>query len=293
MKKICCVLLCLLLCFSLCSCTEKSSSEDDYIYDDNYMSGEIVDKISSSVLVIKPSTPRIANEWGNTVYVFTDDADDFCVGDSVSVYISKAFIKNLLFSVVTAEEIDELRLYDKPIIYLYPQVPTVCSVKINLDGNLTCTYPAYRQNGWENFTAYPDGTLVFPDKKEYYALYWEGLQNAEWDFSKGFCVKGEDTVAFLEWALSKQGLTPREANEFIIYWLPFMEKNPYNVISFQTSAYTDTAALDITPKPDSLLRIFMVHYPSASKVDIEPQELSGFTREGFVVVEWGGSQVNK
>ena len=57
-------------------------------------------------------------------------------------------------------------------------------------------------NGWENFTACPDGTLIFPDGKQYYALYWEGERFANWDFSEGFCVKGEDTAAFLEWALA-------------------------------------------------------------------------------------------
>ena len=186
---------------------------------------------------------------------------------------------------------------DKPVIYLYPTVPTEVSVKLTLDGRLTCTYPDYGK-GWDNFTAHPDGTLIFPDGlspagREYYCLYWEGVQNAEWDFSKGFCVSGEDTAAFLEWALAEQGLTPREANEFIIYWLPQMQNNPYNVIAFQTDAYTDTAVLEITPKPDSLIRIMMAYYPSGEAVDITPQTFVTPARDGFTVVEWGGSQVKK
>ena len=181
---------------------------------------------------------------------------------------------------------------DKPVIYLYPTTPIEVSVKLTLDGHLTCTYPNY-DHGWNGFTAHPDGTLIFPDGKEYYCLYWEGIQDTAWDFSKGFCVKGEDTAAFLEWALAAQGLTPREANEFIIYWLPLMQNNPYNVISFQTDAYTDTAVLEITPTPDSLLRVMMAYYPSDEAVEITPQELEGFERNGFTVVEWGGSQVKK
>ena len=179
----------------------------------------------------------------------------------------------------------------KPIIYLYPEVPTVCSAKIILNGKLTCTYPEHGVNGWENFTAYPDGTLIFPDRKEYYALYWEGLQNTQWDFSEGFCVPGKDTAAFLEWALAEQGLTPREANEFIVYWLPLMQENPYNVISFQTKAYTDGAVLEITPAPDSILRVFMAYYSADTAVEIKPQTFEGFVREGFTAVEWGGSRV--
>ena len=179
----------------------------------------------------------------------------------------------------------------KPIIYFYPEAPTVCSAKIILNGELTCTYPAHNAGGWENFTAYPDGTLIFPDGKEYYALYWEGIQHTEWDFSKGFCVKGEDTASFLEWALAEQGLTEREANEFIIYWLPLMQDNPYNVISFQTAAYTEGAVLEISPAPDSLLRVFMAYYPTEKEIDITPQTFEKFVRNGFTVVEWGGSQV--
>ena len=182
-------------------------------------------------------------------------------------------------------------LTDKPILYLYPEEPTVCSVSLRLqDGRFTCTYPSYG-NGWSDFTAYPDGTLVFPDGKEYYALYWESVGGAEWDFSKGFCVAGEDTAAFLETALAALGLTPREANEFIVYWLPRMQENPYNVISFQTEAYTEYAALEITPAPDSLLRVFMAYYPSDTRVEIAPQSFDGFERVGFTAVEWGGSEV--
>ena len=95
----------------------------------------------------------------------------------------------------------------------------------------------------------------------------------------------------MEWALAEQGLTAREANEFIIYWLPLMQDNPYNVISFQSSAYTDSAVLDISPAPDSLLRVFMAYYPTQEAVDIQPQAFAPFVREGFTVVEWGGSQV--
>ncbi|MBP8593414.1 MAG: hypothetical protein KBI35_03170 [Ruminococcus sp.] len=69
-----------------------------------------------------------------------------------------------------------------------------------------------------------------------------------------------------------------------------MEHNPYNLISFQGKAYTDTAKLNITPAPDSLLRIFMTYVPLEEEVQIPPQQLETFERKGFTVVEWGGSQ---
>lgn len=118
----------------------------------------------------------------------------------------------------------------KPVIYLYPEKETNISVELTLDGRLTCTYPKY-SNGWV-VTAAPDGTLTDKNGQTYNYLYWEGETYAKYDMSKGFCVKGKDTAAFLEGALEQLGLTRREANEFIVYWLPQMEQNPYNIISF-------------------------------------------------------------
>ena len=69
-----------------------------------------------------------------------------------------------------------------------------------------------------------------------------------------------------------------------------MEQNPYNVISFQTAAYTDTAALEITPMPDTLIRVFMAWYPSEEGVDIPAQSFEPVERSGFTAVEWGGTE---
>lgn len=115
--------------------------------------------------------------------------------------------------------------------------------------------------------------------------------DAAFDFSEGFCVRGEDTAAFLEEALASLGLTRREANEFIVYWLPQMQNNAYNVISFQTDAYTDAAGLFIDPIPDTLIRVFMAWQASDRVVELPPQALSAPERAGFTVVEWGGTQL--
>jgi len=177
----------------------------------------------------------------------------------------------------------------KPVIYLYPEEETEVSVQLDYGGKLTCTYPAYN-DGWR-VTASPDGTLRDESGTEYNYLYWEGISNIDFDFSKGFCVKGEDTAEFLEKALSMLGLTRREANEFIVYWLPLMENNPYNLLSFQDSAYTDVAVLNVTPAPDTVLRVYMAWKALDVPVEIESQELVSPERVGFTVVEWGGSEV--
>ena len=174
----------------------------------------------------------------------------------------------------------------KPVIYLYPEAETEVSVTLDYSGELTCTYPTY-DGGW-TVTAQPDGTLTDASKQTYSYLYWEGVDHLVYDFSQGFCVPGEDTAVFLEGALSQLGLTRREANEFIVYWLPRMERNPYNLITFQGSTYTDHAVLHVTPEPDSVLRVFMAWKPLQNAIDISAQELPAFDRDGFTVVEWGG-----
>lgn len=178
---------------------------------------------------------------------------------------------------------------EKPVIYLYPETETEVTVELNYQGQLTCTYPAY--NGGWTVTAQPDGTLTDASGQTYNYLYWEGKGSADYDFSRGFCVKGEDTAAFLETALAKLGLTRKEANEFIVYWLPMMQENPYNIIAFQTDCYTDSAPLSITPAPDTLLRVYMAWYGSETEIFLPEQTLAAPERSGFTVVEWGGCEV--
>lgn len=193
-----------------------------------------------------------------------------------------------------AEKITVLERYEelaaeKPVIYLYPEEEKEVSVNLDFNGVLTTTYPEYN-DGWK-VTAMPDGTLFDENGKEYYCLYWEGASDAEYDFSKGFCVPGNETAAFLESSLEKLGLSPKEANEFIIYWLPRMEQNAYNLISFQNEAYTESAKLEIIPEPDTLIRVFMTWKALDEPIDIEPQELSAPERNGFTAVEWGGAEI--
>ena len=71
-----------------------------------------------------------------------------------------------------------------------------------------------------------------------------------------------------------------------------MECNSYNLISFQTDAYTDHAELTISPAPDTLIRVFMAFTPLDKFVEIEPQVLAAPDRQGFTVIEWGGCQIN-
>ena len=104
---------------------------------------------------------------------------------------------------------DESMVSKKPVIYLYPEQEQEVSVRLEYDGELTCTYPEYKE-GW-TVTAEPDGRLTDRTGTEYNYLYWEGTSDWEYDFSEGFCVAGKDSAEFLEGALAELGLTRREA----------------------------------------------------------------------------------
>ena len=229
-------------------------------------------------------------------------AEDWCIGDYVTCTYENACydpksgkmeadLMTIEASKWEPEETanDEILCY-KPVIYLYPEKETEVFAELSLkNGELTCTYPAYR-DGWK-VTALPDGTLTDVKGQTYNYLYWEGETGMEFDFSEGFCVKGEDTAAFLEKALADLGLTRREANEFIVYWLPMMEQNSYNIISFQTENYTEAARLTVSPEPDTMLRVFMAWKAAEEYTELTGQKLAAPERTGFTVVEWGGTEV--
>ena len=287
MKKILSVILILILCLSLAGCGkvpalkrfEGKSDEWAMKKLSECTKEELVAAWGESDKTFGDNVWRIKNDdrWLLAVKFRNDDVESVQVLDAEDVG-DQIWIK--MYS----------QLMGKPVIYLYPEQETEVTVEVDIGKEFTAVYPAY-DNGWK-MIASPDGTLTDPTTgREYYCLFWEGMADHGFDMSKGFCVKGTDTAAFLEDALGKLGLTDKEANEFIIYWLPQMEQNPYNLISFQKEAYTEQAKLTVTPTPDTVIRVFMVWEGLEQAVEIAPQELSAPKREGFTVVEWGAGEI--
>ena len=183
----------------------------------------------------------------------------------------------------------------KPVIYLYPEQETKVNVQLTFNGTLISTYPTLPPEGW-TVTAQPDGTLTDEEGRSYRYLFWEGVADVDWKQDSGFLVKAEDAREFLEQSLTQLGLNELEQNDFITYWLPKLEKNGESFVTFAAEQYTDNAILTVTPQPDSVLRVQML----ISKVDdsnraafqkLLEQELPRFEREGFVLVEWGGTDL--
>ncbi len=176
---------------------------------------------------------------------------------------------------------------EKPVLYLYPNEKTNIKVEFEHPEYLTTTYPKYT-NSW-NVTAYPNGDLYDENNKYYYALYWDETRYHEVDFKEGFYVTKENAISFLEEKLDIIGLNKKEKNEFIMYWLPILERNEQNLVYFElTEEREATNKLIITPKPDALLRV-SIHIKKVDKeIEIKEQHLEKFKRDGFVAVEWGG-----
>lgn len=176
----------------------------------------------------------------------------------------------------------------KPLLYLYPEQKTNIKIEFTKPDNITTSYPKY--NGSWNVIAYPNGDLYDKNNNYYYGLYWEELTNTNIDFKEGFYVTKDNAIDFLEEKLSIIGLNDKERNEFIMYWLPILEKNNQSLVYFElTEELQQNNKLLIEPKPDSLLRVRIHIKKVNSKVDIKEQKLPSFERKGFVAVEWGGT----
>ena len=188
--------------------------------------------------------------------------------------------------------IDVTQTIDKPIIYLYPTEETNVTVKLLKSKNLTCSYPKY-QDCW-NVLAKPNGDLTdLSTNRNLYSLYYESKNEENFKIEdEGFVVKGENSAEFLEEKLAILGLTEREAEEFIVYWLPKLETNKYNYIRFATSdEINQNMPLEISPKPDSTIRVLMIFKGLENPINVEEQKLTTPNRTEFVAVEWGGTEI--
>ena len=178
----------------------------------------------------------------------------------------------------------------KPIIYIYPAKEQNVKVTLGSSDKLLVSYPIYN-NGW-NVLAKPDGTLIDnKTNRELYSLYYEA--NNAIDFkveNEGFVISKDEIIPFLEEKLEILGLNPREQEEFIIYWLPILQKNNYTYIRFATNEeINNNMSLQVEPSPDTMIRVLMVFKGLEEKINVKEQPLQKVTRNGYTVVEWGAT----
>ena len=186
----------------------------------------------------------------------------------------------------------------KPVIYLYPQKEMDISVQMNIDlltSKFTTVYPKFNEenNIWK-VHAKPNGDIILLDKKDkiYPYLFWESKSYEICEMNEGFIVKDIDAEKFLEEKLKILGLNDKESTDFITYWLPVLLKNKLSLCSFQTENFFNKMKLNVSPKPDTMIRIFLAIKKIESPMDIKEQKLEPNERKGYTVIEWGGTELN-
>ena len=209
---------------------------------------------------------------------------------------SEGFYKNEFLNAcfrIFPRKRDSLVYAKKPVIYLYPKETIDISVQLKIkNSKFTTIYPKFNGKNTWNVKAKTNGDILIKDKIYPY-LFWEAESYAPQETNEGFIVSEENAEKFLEEKLEILGLNEKEKTDFITYWLPVLLKNKLSLCSFQSKKFFDNFELSITPKPDSLIRVFLTIRKLDAPINIKEQKLVSNERNGFTVIEWGGSELSK
>lgn len=182
--------------------------------------------------------------------------------------------------------------YGKPVIYLYPEQPTLVDVTLTIPGRVTESIPQYPENGWKQVLALPGGMIWYQGNR-YNELYYETSVTQHIIPDSGVYIPKLYLQSYLTKYTTQLGLTKLEQKEFLEYWLPKLNKLEANYMFFSVLTPEQKESVDhvdITPKPDSFIE-FLVYF--------RPEQTIGITkplmikappaRLGFTAVEWGGT----
>jgi len=204
----------------------------------------------------------------------------------------------------------------KPVIYLYPPKPTEVTVKFINPVRLSLDIPTYSSK-WD-VLANPGGSLrdLQPAATDcakinysvagseyaknacgmgvYPYLYWEGQAFGSYPKTdKGWIVEKAGLSAFLDSKLTEIGLNDKEKNDMMAYWVPqlLLKNAPYYRLSFfQTQTMDSFIPMQVSPKPQTTIRVFL-DWDTLTSLPAnppQPQVLIHVPRTGFTLVEWGG-----
>jgi hypothetical protein len=176
----------------------------------------------------------------------------------------------------------------KPVIYLYPEKNTY--VNVSVGANVTVSDPTYVFGGWKNVLARPNGNLTYQGK-EYESLFWEGRGNGLYPNVSGIgkVVTQDKLISTVKEDLKSQGLNDKEIADFIEFWKDHLPTTPYVKLTWLTTEEMNTLApLRVSPKPDTVIRVFLDAKGLNSPIKLTPQQFTKKERNGFTLVEWGG-----
>ncbi|MFC2162043.1 hypothetical protein ACFLRF_00045 [Candidatus Altiarchaeota archaeon] len=171
----------------------------------------------------------------------------------------------------------------KPVIYLYPSEPSDVHVRLVTSGVITVSDPQYPPDGWR-VHAEPSGLI---DGKYPY-LFYEADVRTRIDEDTGWIVPEEDVVAWFGRTLPELGLTQEESRDFNDYWSQHLpESRYYKIIPLSPEKLDEMVRLDITPRPDTLIRVNLLIKPVDEPESMKEPVIERPERKGFTVAEWG------
>lgn len=253
----------------------------------------VTEDITSHMVLQSHNITDICSNEGILTLQFTKE-EIGVVGDITStlyfIELDKTYAEQTINIVVDDINNSDPNVAYKPIIYIYPEQEQNVKVTLGSSDKLLVSYPVYN-NGW-NVLAKPDGTLIDnKTNRELYSLYYESENNVNFKIeNEGFVISKDEIIPFLEEKLEILGLNPKEQEEFIIYWLPILQKNNYTYIRFATNEeINNNMSLQVEPSPDTMIRVLMIFKGLEEKINVKEQLLQKVTRNGYTVVEWGAT----
>jgi len=174
----------------------------------------------------------------------------------------------------------------KPVIYLYPEVETNITVKLDPKGKMTASIPPYGE-GW-NVDVEPNGLI---DKRYGYLFYETEIPAAEIDLPfQGFLVAYDELEGFFDTILPNVGLRGQEINDFKNWWLDgrLRPAKFYLIRLLDRETIENIEPMSIEPKPDTVIRVRFLFTPMEDRIETFEPEIKTPERQGYTAVEWGG-----
>jgi len=173
----------------------------------------------------------------------------------------------------------------KPNIYLYPEAETDVKVTLERESLILVSDPEYPDGGWE-VSVSPDGTI---DGQHGFLFYEAAVPNV-FDTEEGWIVEASEVETWTSIMLPEMGLNEQETADFVEYWMEALpEAERYAFYPQWDEAVDEAVGLDISPAPDSVLRLWFVvkSLSDGETLTLASPEIPQFTRNGFTAVEWG------
>lgn len=181
----------------------------------------------------------------------------------------------------------------KPVIYLYPERPTLVEVAVITEGKVVVSDPQIESfGGWKNVLAHPDGTLFYKNAT-YRELFYETDTTKVTRPNAGIIIEKENLRSKLLAFVTQLGLTRQdEQEEFLDWWIPRLNSISTDKLFVSVLERDEKERLDqvvITPKPDTFIDFIVYFAPLEDHQTVTPLVIPPTPqRKGFTAIEWGG-----